>query len=591
MTEGAGIISTLLAIPVIGAILLMLVPETYGKAIKAGAVLFTGVAFIASLGMLTQFLNSTFHFQFIEDYPWFAQFGIHYRVGIDGISVWMVMLTTLLTFLSTIFSFYVKKRVKTYFIMMLLLETAMIGVFSALDLVLFYTFFEFSLIPMALMIAIWGGENRKYAAIKFFLYTFAASIFMLVGIIAVAFLNRDATGELTFNLLAIQESAATGALWANALTLQPILFWAFALGFMVKCPMFPFHTWLPDAHTEAPTAGSVILAGVLLKMGTYGFLRFLFPLFPDVMSGQVPVFFGMTAPLVFSSLAVIGIIYGAIVATMQTDIKRLVAYSSVAHMGFVVLGLFSMTHTGIMGGAYQQLNHGISTGALFLLIGLLYERIHTRLFKDMGGLKAQMPIFAALFLIVMLSSVGLPPLNGFIGEFLALMGSFQAGTANLYGLNMALPILAATGVIFAAVYLLWMFQKTFYGKITNPDLTRLKDLKVWEIGLVGVFVLFIFWGGLVPTTFFRPMERSVEALGMMSTNAIGARPIWNDPYMDIDEEGQLVRMSEPLLGTEGGARVSEVIAGPHYNAAVDIPPEIVGADHPDAAGLVQSEGQ
>jgi NADH-quinone oxidoreductase subunit M len=305
--------------------------------------------------------------------------------------------------------------------------------------------------------------------------------------------------------------------------------------------MFPFHTWLPDAHTEAPTAGSIILAGVLLKMGTYGFLRFVLPLFPEALPANIPI---------IMVLAVFGIVYGAIVAAMQPDLKRLVAYSSVAHMGFVVIGIFSLTHNGLIGGSYQQLSHGISTGALFLLVGLLYERIHTRLFKDMGGLKAKMPVFAAIFLIVMLSSVGLPGLNGFVGEFLALLGAFEAGVTYQFGLGWWLPVVAGAGVILAAVYLLWMFQKVFYGEVTNPVLDRIKDLKTWEVVMCGTLVLFAFWGGLYPATFLAPMEKSIAAVRQMAVNAPGKRPTWGDKTLEIDDNGDLVRVQEGRLDLE-----------------------------------------
>jgi NADH-quinone oxidoreductase subunit M len=536
-----GLLTILLVMPLLSAVFVMCLPEQFGKTIKGVSIALTGLIFLVSLGLVGIFENGTYHFQLVEQASWIPQIGASYKVGVDGISFWMVLLTTLLTFLSTIFSVYIKERIKAYFVMILLLETAMLGVFLSLDLLLFYTFFEFSLIPMALMIAIWGGENRRAAALKFFVYTFAASIFMLVAMIWMRNLNGAASGEFTFDIVAIQRNVANGTFWATAMQLQPVLFWAFAIAFMVKTPMFPFHTWLPHAHTEAPTAGSIILAGVLLKMGTYGVLRFLMPLFPEALQQSIPI---------LMTLSVAGIIYGAVVAAMQDDVKKLVAYSSVAHMGFVMLGLLSLSHTGIMGGAYQQINHGVSTGALFLLIGLIYERIHTRKFSDMGGLKAQMPIFAAMFLIVMLSSVGLPGLNGFVGEFLALMGAFQTGFAGQFGLSPIFPILAGTGVILAAVYLLWMFQKVFYGPITNPMLKRLKDLKEWEIGLVGVFVILIFWGGLYPNTFLKPMERSLNAARMMAVMPEGRRPVWADPTLDISSSGDLVRVARPYDGGE-----------------------------------------
>lgn len=538
---GFGILSLLMAIPIIGAIIIALIPEEFHKAIKGAAIGVSIVTFLVSLAVFFRFQPQSYHFQMVEFVPWIDKLGVHYRVGLDGVSLWLVMLTTFLNIIAVWFSFYVSKRVKTYFVMNLLLLTAMLGVFLSLDLILFYTFFEASLIPMAVLIWIWGGSKRNYAAVKFFVYTFAASIFMLIGMIVMAKLNSDVAGVWTFDLTAIQSNVANGKLWAarEALQMQPMLFWAFALAFMVKCPMFPFHTWLPDAHTEAPTAGSVILAGVLLKMGTYGFLRILLPLFPEQVQQNAPIIMG---------IAVVGIIYGAVVAAVQPDVKKLVAYSSVAHMGFVVLGIFSLTHTGVMGGAYQQLNHGVSTGALFLLIGLLYERIHTRLFADMGGLKAQMPIFAALFLIIMLSSVGLPGLNGFIGEFMAMQGAWESSLAGAYGLGPAIPVVAGIGVILAAVYLLWMFQKVFYGPV-NPNLTRLKDLKPWEIAMVGSLVVLAIWGGMFPNTFLQPMEKAINASRLMAVNPVGMRPSWTNREMEIDTNGDLVQVQpRPLNG-------------------------------------------
>lgn len=532
MQNQIGLISYTLLVPLLGALFLMCVPQQYEKAIKVFGFAFSAVAFVMSLAVLRQFSGGTYHFQMVEMVPWIPSLGINYKVGLDGISIWLFVLTTLLTSLSLLFSFYVSKRVKTYFIMILLLEAAMLGVFVAMDLILFYAFFEFSLIPMAIMVYIWGGENRTYAAIKFFIYTFAASIFLLLGMIVVAKRAELVSGQITFDLVALQNLVASGQLWGNELGLQILIFWSFTLAFLVKCPSFPFHTWLPDAHTEAPTAGSMILAGVLLKMGTYGLLRMSLPLFPEAAQVATPV---------IMVLAVVGIIYGALVAAVQTDIKKLVAYSSVAHMGFVLYGIFSLNHTGMMGGAYQQLNHGISTGALFLLIGLLYERIHTRKFSDMGGLKQQMPVFSALFLIIMLSSIGLPGLNGFVGEFMALLGGFQSAYAGAFGLNIVLALIAGFGVVVGAVYLLLMFMKTFYGPV-NPNLTRLKDLKPWEVGLVGVFVLFAFWGGLYPNTFLQPMDRAVNATRMMVVNPPGLRPTWSDTDLEIDAKGALVRV-------------------------------------------------
>lgn len=529
------ILSIIVFLPALAALLLGFVGAENKKALRYGALLATLVAFAASLLMLKQFDSGTFRFQMVEFIPWIKRAGINYRMGVDGISLWLVILTTFLSVISVWFSFYVDKRVKAYMIAMLILETAMLGVFTSLDMILFYSFFEASLVPMWLLINIWGGDRRKYAGLKFFVYTFAGSIFMLLGMITMAWLNSKATGTWSFSIIDIQQNVANGTLWQGALTLQAWVFWGFAIAFLVKCPAFPFHTWLPDAHVEAPTAGSIILAGVLLKMGTYGFLRFVLPMFPDVLPQFVPYLMG---------LAVIGIIYGAIVAAIQPDVKKLVAYSSVAHMGFIMLGIFSLTHTGLVGGAMQQLNHGISTGALFLLIGLIYERRHTRLFSEYGGLKAQMPIYSAIFLIVMLSSVGLPGTNGFIGEFLAMFGAFEASFNGLYGLSTSFAVIAGVGVILAAVYLLWMFQKMFYGPNTNPENKRLKDIKGWEIAMCAPIVILIFWGGFYPLPFLRPMERSLIATRMMATKPVGQRPNWVDDRLEVSKDGALLRKAD-----------------------------------------------
>lgn len=539
---GIGLLSGITFLPLLGALFLMLIPKESTQALRWVAMATTVFTFALSMYAFTLFDGGTHLFQLTEYVPWIKSLGIHYRMGVDGISIWLVILTTFLSVISVWFSFYVKNRVKAYMAFLLILETAMLGVFCSLDMILFYCFFEATLIPMYFLISIWGGERRAYASIKFFIYTFAGSIFMLLGMIALSQLHLEATGVRSFSLIEIQLAVANGSLWASAIHLQAWLFWAFAVAFLIKCPAFPFHTWLPDAHVEAPTAGSVILAGVLLKMGTYGFLRFCLPLFPDVLRQQV-------VPIMV--LAVIGILYGAVVAAIQPDVKKLVAYSSVAHMGFVLLGIFSLTHAGMMGGTMQQLNHGISTGALFLLIGLIYERRHTRMFKDYGGLKAQMPIYSAIFLIVMLSSVGLPGTNGFIGEFLALLGAFQASYQGWFGLNLWFAGLAGVGVILAAVYLLWMFQKLFYGPNDNPENQRLKDLKPWEIVMCGLLVVLIFWGGFYPNTFLKPMEASVSATRAMALAPVGERPTWtNSVVPQMDGFGQPKR----LIATKEAAK-------------------------------------
>ena len=526
------ILSWLIFIPLIGAAAIGFLPNDRKDLARATSLITTIVTFALSLVLFKQFNGETFKFQFVEKIPWVEKFGISYHLGVDGISIWLVLLTTFLMVVSVWFSTYVNQKVKAYMSLLLLLESAMLGVFLSLDLILFFVFFEATLVPMYFLIHIWGGERRAYAALKFFLFTAAGSILMLVGMVVLAWIHQQQYGSMTFDLVELQSSIARGDFWVGYIQLQAILFWFFMLAFLVKMPMFPFHTWLPDAHVEAPTAGSIILAGVLLKMGTYGILRFIMPLFPDVIGQFV---------LPVMVLAVIGILYGGIVAAVQPDVKKLVAYSSVAHMGFVVLGTFSLTQIGMQGGAIQQLNHGVSTGALFLMIGLLYERRHTRLFKDFGGLKAQMPIYAALFLIVMLSSVGLPGTNGFVGEFLALMGAFQAGFAGMNGLTIVLPAIATTGVIVAAIYLLILFKDMFYGPNHNPENQRLKDIKPWEVVLVAPFILLILWGGLQPKIFLDRMDVSLNAARLMATSPAGQRPSWADSAHEVSLEGKLVQ--------------------------------------------------
>jgi NADH-quinone oxidoreductase subunit M len=426
--------------------------------------------------------------QFVEKLRWIPSFGINYHVGIDGISLFLILLTTFITPISILASWHITKSVKEYMIAMLVLETAMVGVFIALDLFLFFVFWELMLIPMYLLIGIWGGPRRIYAAIKFFIYTTAGSVFMFLAIIALYFLHHRATGEYTFNLLEFYRLDISFAV-------QFWLFLAFFIAFAIKVPMFPFHTWLPDAHVEAPTAGSVILAGVLLKMGTYGFVRFCLPLFPEVSHAFIPV---------ISWMAIAGIIYGALVAMVQDDLKKLVAYSSVSHLGFVMLGIFAFNIQGIEGSITQMINHGLSTGALFLIVGMLYERRHTRMIADFGGLTKQIPVFAVFFLIVTLSSIGLPGLNGFVGEFLILVGMFKS--------RILYASLAATGIILAAVYMLWMFQRVMFQEITHEENRTLKDMNKRELATLIPIVLLIFWIGIYPNSFLRKMDASVNHL-------------------------------------------------------------------------------
>lgn len=512
---GFGILTAVIALPVLGAIFLLCVPKAWVSAHRYAALTITVVTFIISLQIYFWFDPSTYRFQMVESVSWIPSLGVTYKLGIDGISLWLVLLTSFISIVAVWFSFYVGERVKEFMVFSLFLEGALIGAFTSLDLILFYIFFETTLIPMYFLIAIWGGKNRLYAALKFFLFTFLGSIFLLIGIIWVYFLARQELGYGTFDLVSLQALSAEGTLAVGKTQLW--LFAAFAVAFAVKVPFFPVHTWLPDAHTEAPTAGSIFLAAIMLKLGVYGFLRFCFPLFPEATLQCAPFMMG---------LALVGIVYGAVMAAMQPDWKRLIAYSSVSHLGFVMLGAFAINHNGLTGSVLQSLNHGISTGALFLLVGMIYERTHSRLFCDYGGLKRQMPMFATLFLIMTLSSAGLPSMNGFIGEFLCLLGAFEAGYKGTAGIPLWMPVLAGSGVVLAAVYLLWMFQKAFYGEVDKPLNRRLRDIKVWEQGLAWALVLFVFWVGLYPRFFTMPMEKSLQALARQVLEDAGRRPTW-----------------------------------------------------------------
>ncbi len=424
----------------------------------------------------------------------------------------------------------VEKRHTAFYVFLLLLESAMIGVFVSLDLLVFYLFFEASLVPMFFLIGIWGGANRIYSAVKFFIYTALGSLLMLVAIIALYYIYAAKMGTAgTFDYVLLLNAAKLGNLDLVGTT-GTLLFFAFALAFSIKVPLFPVHTWLPDAHTDAPTAGSVILAAVLLKMGTYGLMRFNFTLFPEASREFAPIFI---------TLAVIGIIYGALVAMVQTDVKRLVAYSSVSHMGFVILGMFSFTEQGMQGALYQMLNHGVSTGALFLLVGFIYERRHTRAISDFGGLANSMPLYATLFVFTAMSSVGLPFLNGFVGEFLIMLGMWKStilSTVNGWNFNYIATMFAGTGVIFAAVYLLWMIQRVFFGKITNPKNKGLSDLSWREIGLLAPLLFLMVYMGVYPTPF---LNKAKETVVSIQQRVIGGDKGGNFEKAEVKTENQL----------------------------------------------------
>ena len=448
------------------------------------------------------------NFEFVRNVGWIEAIGTNYHVGVDGLSLWLVILTTFILPIAILSSWHsIEKRHAAFYVFLLLLETAMIGVFCSLDLLVFYLFFEASLVPMFFLIGIWGsGERRIYAATKFFIYTAVGSLLMLVGIIALYYLHLTATGIGTFDYVVLLNSLSTNALVLPEATAM-LIFLGFALAFAIKVPLFPVHTWLPDAHTEAPTAGSVILAAVMLKMGTYGILRFCFGLFPEIARDQ-------RIAGTFITLSVIGIIYGALVAMVQPDIKRLVAYSSVSHMGFVMLGLFSFNELGMQGALYQMLNHGVSTGALFLLVGMIYDRRHTREISQYGGLANVMPLYATFFVITAMSSIGLPFLNGFVGEFLTMLGMWQSNALSSVSTNFnhVATLFAGIGVILAAVYLLWMLQRFLFGKITNEKNRNLHDLNAREIGLLAPLLILMVFMGVYPAPFLNRSKDSVIAI-------------------------------------------------------------------------------
>jgi NADH-quinone oxidoreductase subunit M len=483
-------LSIILFTPLAGALLLLFVSKRNEDAIRWIANAVTLIGFLVSVPLWFRFNTQDAEFQFVERLPWIPSIGAEYFLGVDGLSTLLILLTTMMGFIAVLSSWTaITERVKEYYISLLVLQTGMLGAFMALDFLLFFLFWEVMLVPMYFLIGIWGSANRLYSAIKFFLYTLVGSVVMLLGILALYFYNHSVTGVYTFDVTRFQQITGMDP------NLQWWIFLAFFLGFAIKVPMFPFHTWLPDAHTDAPTAGSVILAAVLLKMGTYGFLRFSLPILPDATHAFVPIML---------TLCVIGIVYGALVALAQKDWKRLVAYSSVSHMAMVMLGMFALNPVGITGSIVQQLNHGISTGALFLLVGVVYERRHTREISEYGGLSKVMPVYAAVFLIMTMSSIGLPTLNGFIGEFLILLGVWVKSKLWAF--------VAASGVVLGATYMLYLYQRTMFGKVENPKNERLPDLSIREFATFAPLIVLAVWIGLYPAPFLVRLDASVKKI-------------------------------------------------------------------------------
>ncbi len=492
------LLSLIVFVPLISAVVLSLIPKE--NWIRPAAMILALAQFVMSLSLFFRYDGTTPALQLVEFVPWVPALGVSYFLGIDGISFWLVLLTTFLLPVVVLGSWTaISKKPKAFHVALFVLQTAMLGSFVAMDLVLFYVFFELSLVPMYFIVGIWGGTRRIYATTKFFIYTMLGSLLMLLAIIYLMFTAAEIlpAKQLTANVLELYKLDIP-FIAGHFMNPQTLLFFAFSLAFAIKVPMFPFHTWLPDAHVEAPTPGSVVLAGVMLKMGSYGFIRFVIPLFPEAAEHYA---------WVFLFLGVVGIIYGALVAMVQPDIKKLVAYSSVSHMGYVMLGLFALNSYGVTGSIYQMLNHGVSTGALFLLVGMIYERTHSREIDKYGGLAKVLPFFTILFFIVTLSSIAVPMTNGFVGEFLILLGAFQA--------SMYFGALAVVGVVLGAVYMLWMFKRVFFGEageLVKDEKHPLHDLNLREWLVMAPLVVLIFWMGIFPNHFLKYSKASIEHL-------------------------------------------------------------------------------
>jgi NADH-quinone oxidoreductase subunit M len=510
----AHLLTLILFTPLAGAAVLLFVPRAQEQAIRWTAAVAATLGFVVSLPLWFRYDFSATGWQFAERGEWIPSIGASYYLGVDGYSALLILLTTLIGAIAVLCSWSgITERVKEYYVSLLILQTGLLGAFMALDFLLFFLFWEVMLVPMYFLIGIWGGGRRLYSAIKFFLYTLVGSVVMLLGILALYFHGHSVTGTYTFDVTQLQQLTIPFAL-------QKWIFLSLFFGFAIKVPMFPFHTWLPDAHTDAPTAGSVILAAIMLKMGTYGFVRFSMPILPDASRYFVPL---------IAALSMIGIVYGALVALAQTDWKRLVAYSSVSHMGMVMLGMFALTPVGLTGGLLQQINHGISTGALFLIVGIVYERRHTREISEYGGLSKAMPVFAAVFLIMTLSSIGLPALNGFIGELLILQG--------VYIVHPIWAGVGAAGIVLGAAYMLWLFQRTMFGTLDRQENASMADLGLREIATFAPLIALAIWIGIYPSPFIRRLEGTVMRVAArvnpgaqpaVASLPAGAAPALND---------------------------------------------------------------
>jgi NADH-quinone oxidoreductase subunit M len=543
------LLSLILFTPTLGAILLLFVPKQQENTVRWVANVFGLLGFLVSLPLWWRFEHGTASWQFVERMPWIPPIGAEYYLGLDGFSTLMVLLTTLIGAIAILSAWTaITERVKEFYVFILVLQTGMLGAFMSLDFLLFFLFWEVMLVPMYFLIGIWGSDRRLYSAIKFFLYTLVGSVVMLLGILALYFFNHTVTGVYTFSIPQYQ----TLSLPFSA---QKWIFLALFLGFAIKVPMFPFHTWLPDAHTDAPTAGSVILAAILLKMGTYGFIRFSLPILPEATHYFVPLMVG---------LSIVGIVYGALCAMAQHDWKRLVAYSSVSHLGMAMLGMFALTPLGITGSIMQQVNHGISTGALFLIVGIVYERRHTREIAEYGGLSKVMPVYAAVFMIMTMSSIGLPALNGFIGEILILQGVFTV--------NKLWAAAAATGIVLGAAYMLWLYQRTMFGKIENPKNEHLHDLNLREFATFAPLIALAFWIGLYPSPVLRFLEPTVtQVMVRVNPGAVPAAAAAKTADCDDPATGQAAvapaagvpAFITPPCGDGSGAAAPAAAAGSH----------------------------